>query len=432
MPPLPSFKSRLLRAFFLFSGLFILILVGFLFMTYQSAREEFAQTLFLQEIERWRDRRATDPDAPFPGGWVQAYAARDRIPEPWRSQLDRFTPEDDPAIPLREWREVQLWTGPVPGATEDVYLFADLRFAPGAWLLNTNQIRLVATAALLSLGFGYWLSRLVSARLARPLEQLQARIEAYEPGRTAPIAPGEFTDRELARLAGSFRDLHERINAFVRREQEFTRHASHELRTPITVIRTAGSVLQQHLDGADDRARRAVVNLIHAADDMTRLVNTFLWMAREEGEVERDDVCDAGHMLDTLCNHHRMLLRPGCSLTLHVEQPVRSRFPGPLFGIAAANLIGNAARHAGPGAIDVALHPDRLEVINPLPPSPPAASPRPAEPEPSGLGLRIVDRIATRCGWTWSSRPEPDVTPTRWRAVLRLDLPGERPPRPRG
>jgi signal transduction histidine kinase len=414
MRPPSSFKIRLLRSFFLFSGLLIALLIAFLFMIHQAVREEVVQGLMLREVEAWIARRAVDPAAPLPGGWIQGYEDPAAIPEPWRSNLHRFRPEDDAGIPLREWREVQLWRGTVPGAAGEVYLFAENRLAPGAWLLDPNLLRLLALALVLTLAFGAWLSRIVSERLARPLEQLQARIDAYVPGRTPPLLPRDYPDRELARLAQAFHDVHARIDAFVRREQEFTRHASHELRTPVTVIRTAGSVLGQHLEGADPRARRAVANLIAAADDMTRLINTFLWMAREEGEVERDATFDAGAFLALLCERHRLTLRPGLRIALRVGEAIRKDFPGTLFGIAAANLVRNACQHAGDGTIEIDLLADRLDITNPLDPQAPAADPS----ERAGLGLGIVGRIAARCGWTFAHGPDPAQSPPRWRAAL--------------
>ena len=247
--------------------------------------------------------------------------------------------------------------------------------------------------------------RLFSRRLARPLEELQERIDAYKP-LDEGIEPPRFGDREIQRLAESFRQLHRRVDDFVKREQEFTRHASHELRTPITVIRAAGSVLQQRLVSSDERVKRAVVNLVRAADDMTLLVNTFLWMAREDMDVELDASFEAGDCVRMLCEHHRLLLRPGVDLSVDVRQERLAGFPGTLFGIAASNLIRNAVQNTRQGSIHVTLDSDRLTVTNPHA-SPeergvagPIESPLRDGPKRTSLGLKIVDRICQRCGWT--------------------------------
>ncbi len=414
-----SFQRRLIRSFSGFSAAFLLILVSSMWMVYQAGKESVVQRLFATEIESLIARRATDPSAPLPDSWVKGYAQRDDIPEPWRSNLHRFEPDDEIPWPLREWREVQLWTGSLPGSAGDVYLFADHRTTPRQWLQYQSLWSQILLASLITLGFGYWLSRFVSARLARPLKNLQQEVDAYAPGQSRPIAADDYPDEEIARLASSFRQLHERMDAFVAREQEFTRHASHELRTPITIIRTAGSVLQQRVGRDEDpRARRAVLNLIRAADDMTRLVNTFLWMAREDGAVERDELFDVAALVTSLCEHHRVLLRPQNTLETRIEPQVWHSFPGNLFGIAAANIIRNACQHAGPGVIEVTLRPDRLEVMNPLADKTYSPHEPPDQPGPGNtrLGLRIVERISARCGWTWTSAP--DAGRDAWRASI--------------
>lgn len=390
-------------------------------MVYLASKESAVQRLFAAEIEALIARRTADPSTPLPDSWVKGYAQREDIPEPWRSNLEKFEPDDEIPWPLREWREVQLWTGTLPGSTGDVYLFADHGTAPRQWLQYESLWSQVLLASLITLGFGYWLSRFVSARLARPLKNLQQEVDEYAPGQTRRTAEEHYPDEEIARLASSFRQLHERMDAFVAREQEFTRHASHELRTPITIIRAAGSVLQQRVGhGEDPRTRRAVLNLIRAADDMTRLINTFLWMAREESAVERDAYFDAAALVTSLCEHHRVLLRPQNTLETRIEPLVWNDFPGSLFGIAASNILRNACQHAGAGVIEVTLRPDRLEVTNPLADKNHAQHERMDEHGPGnvGLGLRIVERIAARCGWRWSSAPA--TGKNVWRASLAI------------
>jgi len=153
---------------------------------------------------------------------------------------------------------------------------------------------------------------------------------------------------------------------------------------------------------------------------MTRLINAFLWMAREESAVERDAQFDPAALVMSLCEHQRVLLRPQNTLETRIESQVWSNFPGLLFGIAAANIIRNACHHAGAGVIEVALRPDRLEVTNPLADKKPSQRERPDELEPgnAGLGLRIVERIAMRCGWTWTSGL--DAGKNVWRASLAI------------
>ena len=86
-------------------------------------------------------------------------------------------------------------------------------------------------------------------------------------------------DDEVGVLAGTIEKTLERICAFVERERYFTSSASHELRTPITVITGALELLElSDLSATDvkavDRVRRATL-------DMKTSIEMFLCLARE-------------------------------------------------------------------------------------------------------------------------------------------------------
>ena len=81
-------------------------------------------------------------------------------------------------------------------------------------------------------------------------------------------------------MAGALTKLTQRVNAFVDRERNFTRDASHELRSPLTVIRMAADLLLAE-SSLDDRGKATVNRIKRAATDMVELVETFLMLARE-------------------------------------------------------------------------------------------------------------------------------------------------------
>ena len=86
------------------------------------------------------------------------------------------------------------------------------------------------------------------------------------------------SDDEIGELARTFNSMLDRLEAAFTREREFVRDASHELRTPITVIRG-------HLElmGDDPDERRETIALVtDELDRMSRLVEDLLLLARAE------------------------------------------------------------------------------------------------------------------------------------------------------
>lgn len=90
-------------------------------------------------------------------------------------------------------------------------------------------------------------------------------------------------DDEVRALAEALARLSSRLRLFIERERRFTRDVSHELRSPITVIRLAADVLAREASLAPwersnlDRIRRAV-------RDMEELTEVFLLLARESDQ----------------------------------------------------------------------------------------------------------------------------------------------------
>ena len=78
-------------------------------------------------------------------------------------------------------------------------------------------------------------------RLADQVESLQLEASQHPDFDVSDLPDG--TDREIVVLGDALKHLVERVNAFVAREREFTRDVSHELRSPLTVMRVALSLI---------------------------------------------------------------------------------------------------------------------------------------------------------------------------------------------
>ncbi|MEY4641325.1 MAG: hypothetical protein RLZZ227_1319, partial [Pseudomonadota bacterium] len=311
-----------------------------------------------------------------------------------------------------EFNAEELHVAVIPAANEQrrafvVFDVAGIEAASSEdwwWLLVITGV--VGTLGILGFGLGVVVMRRAVAPVAE-LAKVVADIdlEHLSAGDHKRIESSRFGDDEVGVLAGTIEKTLERITAFVARERYFTGSASHELRTPITVITGALELLEQsNLSAADvkivDRVRRATL-------DMKTTIEMFLCLARETDSGLYDEQFSVMPLVNQAVDQQRYLLS-GKRVDVDIDdvaKPVVCGHPQ-AFSIAVNNLVRNAFEHtlAGQGPITILINEHELLVTNQV--SADAAERHaPSETASSqgyGLGLGIVQRLCERNGWLFS------------------------------
>jgi signal transduction histidine kinase len=277
------------------------------------------------------------------------------------------------------------------------------------WLLGITGV--VGTLG----AFGFGLGLVVMRRAVAPVVQLakvvaDIDVEHLSAEDHKRIQSSRFGDDEVGVLAGTIEKTLERISAFVARERYFTDSASHELRTPITVITGALELLEQSdMSAADvkvvDRVRRATL-------DMKTTIEMFLCLARETDDGLYDEQFLVMPLVSRAIDQQRHLLS-GKFVDVDIDELAKPSVCGhpQAFSIAVNNLVRNAFEHTldGQGPITILIKEHELLVTNQVsalvtnqerangPHTPTEAS-----SHGYGLGLGIVQRLCERNGWSFS------------------------------
>ena len=207
----------------------------------------------------------------------------------------------------------------------------------------------------LSLWLSYRLSqRTVSpvVRLARQINQLDFR----QPELTIDIDQSLVgSNDEIQILADAIHRLGQRLDAFIARERDFTRDASHELRSPLTVINIAADMLESEQE-LSRPARNSVARIQRAIADMQRLTEVFLMLAREDNKALTRDMVDLYDVLQEEVERARLLNRkPAIDIRFRANNHLRLSSSDMVLSVLFGNLIRNSLLYTDEGSITVFL-----------------------------------------------------------------------------
>jgi signal transduction histidine kinase len=177
-----------------------------------------------------------------------------------------------------------------------------------------------------------------------PMEAMRREVDdisSAELHRRVPDVPG---DDEFARLSRTMNRMLGRLEEAQRRQRRLVSDASHELRTPVAVVRQHAEVALGHPDPAD--AVRFAETVRSQSIRLQRLIDDLLLLARaDENTLLRGG---APVDLDDLVFAEADRLRSTTALRVNTAAVSAGRVDGDLVGLARVlfNLGANAARHA--------------------------------------------------------------------------------------
>ena len=218
------------------------------------------------------------------------------------------------------------------------------------WTLSTRmliqlvilEVALIALASLLiPIGVRWGMA---------PLTHLRRGMDARSESDFTPL-PLEDVPRELRDLVNAFNDLLARLDSAVEGMRRFTADASHQMRTPLSILRTHIGVLKTQIQ---ERARAESIADIEAATDrLQRLLIQLLTLARAEGAepsgLSLTDIDIEATARNVAEEYAPQALRAGVDLHLAVEgrEPFVAKSDKVLLTELLSNLVDNAVRYNG-------------------------------------------------------------------------------------
>jgi two-component system sensor histidine kinase MtrB len=286
----------------------------------------------------------------YEGQWYGTSVAlsQDNLPDGLRELVDAGEPARQ-RVAVRGRPELIVGV-PIPEVDAgyfEAFSLADLESNLG--VIRTTVLLGAAATTLATALLGFWVGR----RTLRPVHEVSVAA--------ATIAAGDLSTRldaggdpDLEPLAESFNAMVDALQERTQRDARFVSDVSHELRSPLTTLATAASVLERRRAELPERARVSLDLLVAEIERFQRVVEELLELSRAEAGSDALDLQPV-RLSDLVM--HTVTRNDGAPPVIEIEPDVAAT---PLLTDkrrlerVLVNLLENARTHGG-GATAVSV-----------------------------------------------------------------------------
>lgn len=244
---------------------------------------------------------------------------------------------------------------------------------------------------------------LIMRSISTPVARLNNWTQSLTPENLSQPAP-DFLYPELNQMAKLIQNSLSSVQRSLDREHRFLRYTSHELRTPISVIRNnielQYKVLQQTSSSLNPMQRDIADRIDRASITMQHLTETLLWLSREDNEKLPESVIEIDQLLLEITEEMRYLLRDKTVELIVETHPYQSSISAVAARIVLGNLIRNAFQHTWEGQVVISQQGSQISIVN-------RQFEADMEVAPTelgfGLGLQLTAQLSEKLGWSYQN-----------------------------
>ncbi len=397
--------GKLTRAFWLQIALITVAAIAGVYLAKIVIEEILIKSAIQSEVEYFQEQYEVDPGFSLPDtSNMTGYFDPDKLPPVVQNQLPAnpgFYEFDDLTNRLILY---------VTSISEQPFYLVYYRGQVDALILYYGIFPLLAVLTILYLTL--WLVYRFSRRSISPISRLANRIYRVDLTSDDLTQISESTDfagsDEIQVLSAAISNLGERVNAFVARERNFTRDASHEFRTPLTVIKMATDMMLFE-ENCSEPSRRNLIKIRRAVSDLENLTEVFLMLAREHANSLTLREVDVNQLIRDQIEQ-TAFMADGKNVEVRLEEKGQLRVvtSETVIAVLLGNLIRNALLYTHEGEIRIRIDDQRLTISDSGQGIPESRIDEIFKPfhratnenaSGFGIGLTIVKRLCDHFSW---------------------------------
>lgn len=210
------------------------------------------------------------------------------------------------------------------------------------------------------------LTRLIAGRSIRPIDEVIATAETITQSNLDQRIPLPANRDELYRMSVTVNALLDRLQQAFQREKQFTADASHELKTPLAIVKGTLEVLVRKprtVEHYESRVNACLAEL----NRMARLIDQLLLLARDDSSSMKPAIIEidvAAPLEAALSRIEPFARQKGIALALADAPPCRVKADPSLLEIMLGNLLSNAIKYSPEGsAVEIRIERKNNSVV---------------------------------------------------------------------
>lgn len=248
------------------------------------------------------------------------------------------------------------------------------------------------------------LSIYLSNWVVKPIEYLADKVASHD-GKMPLKFTRPLKSREMSALGAVIETNVNRFQKALKRETDFTRDISHELRTPTTVLKMKLSTLS----AGSELSSPTLSQLKQSSQQIEQTIEVLLALSRDES-LATEKLSLLAQIEQSLITHPVLARADDYEVSVAVSAGFYVVTNANLLQLLLNNLLDNAVNHTSESVLSIQLTGSTLSVINPISSADKAvvsdALIQPGEKSQAsrgmGQGLHLVQRICDRFGWQLS------------------------------
>lgn len=386
-----SLRRRVALAYTALGFALSLLFAGAVIYITEDYEAVLVEEILRGQAEDYSLRLAAEPDAPLPqthrlSGYLKDHNGHDDIPAEYA------------ALPpgIHESAQEQLdgiHIGVFDTPAGRLVFVIDLRDIEE---LERHLAWFLAAMIVLGTTLAGWLGWLFAGRTVAPVSRLAEAVDALPTLPRATALAASVSHDELGRLASAIDRYQARLVEADAHEQTFFADASHELRTPVAVVRGTAEVL---LDGpeADPGMRQRLRRLDRGMQELTDLLDVLLDLARRR-EMQMETIDARALLLEAASAS----VGPGTAVRVEIEAAGTLLLPRRESLLLLRSVIRRLLPPDVPGLLRLRLQGSAVEFgFAPDDGLPSSRDTQPPQRSDRGFGLTLTARLAERMGWRW-------------------------------